>query len=140
MPAHRKRSSELQRPRSRKGAEERNVTKGRQRGQRWYTADPDWSEEIKALWNAAKASGGADFYEQSDIAFLKILLSDLDRARKQRLSGQLLTALYAQLNNFLLTETDRRKARIELEGEPEEVEDPPEVAIMNDYRKALDNK
>jgi|SRR5699024_2685427 len=140
MPSpRRKRESELQRPRSRQGKESqsRKVTKGRQRGQRWYAANPEWPKSIKNIWNAAKSSGGSEFYEQSDIAMLWQLLDDFYRAHQGRLSGQLLQTLYAQLNRYLLTETDRRAAGIELEELPDEEEKPAEVVAIEGYKDAL---
>lgn len=137
MPPRKKRESELQRPRSRKGGGARNVTKGRQRGQRWYKAGDNWSPGIRNIWNAAKASGGAEFYEQSDIAMLWQTLDDFQRAHEGRLSGQLLQTLYTQLNRYLLTETDRRAADIELEALPEEEERPAEVVAIEGYKNAL---
>lgn len=137
MPQRKKRESELQRPRSRKGGGARNVTKGRQRGQRWYKAGDHWDQSIKNIYNAAKASGGSEFYEQSDIAMLWKLLDDFQRAHEGRLSGQLLQTLYSQLNRYLLTETDRRQANIELEALPEEEETPAEVVAIEGYKNAL---
>lgn len=137
MPPRKKRESELQRPRTRKGRNQRNVTKGRQRGQRWYAANPDWDRSVKNIYNAAKVSGGSEFYEQSDIAMLWKLLDDFDRAHQGRLSGQLLQTLYSQLNRYLLTETDRRAANIELEALPEEEEKPAELVAIEDYKNAL---
>lgn len=137
MPPRRKRESELQRPRTRQGRGERNVSKGRANGQRWYAAGDDWSRGVKNIWNAAKSSGGSEFYEQSDIAMLWQVLDDFNRAHEGRLSGQLLQALYTQLNRFLLTETDRRAASIELEALPEEEERPAELVAIDSYKNAL---
>lgn len=137
MPPRKKRESELQRPRSRKGGDSKSPTKGTANGAVWYDPPETWSEEVKNIWAAAEASGGSDFYEQSDVAFLYVILDDLNKARAGRLSGQLLQVLYGQLNNFLLTETDRRKANIELEKMVVSEEVPPEVAQMDEYRNAL---
>ena len=138
MPARKLRESELQRPRSRKGGGAKNASKGVAYGGQWYQPNADWSLEIKQLWNAAKRSGGAAFYEQSDVALLYMILDDLNRARSGgRLSGQLLQTLYSQLNKFLLTEADRRAANIELEAEVEEEDEPAEVVQMREYEKGL---
>lgn len=137
MPPRKKRESELQRPRSRQGRGERQVSKGRQRGQRWYAANPEWDQSVKNIWSAAKSSGSAEFYEQTDIAMLWALLNDFDKAHHGRLSGQLLQTLYSQLNRYLLTETDRRAAGIELEALPEEEERPAELVAIDSYKNAL---
>lgn len=86
-------------------------------------ADPDWHPVARQLYNSMRESGGARFYESSDWAVLYSFCEDLSyfKSQKKR-SAQMLSALNQVLTALLLTEGDRRKAKIELQTEGRETE------------------
>lgn len=98
-----------------------------------------WHPIAKRLWQSLKDSGQADFYEPSDWAFAYSLMDDLSHYKNSdKRSAVALQTIYSSFERLLVTEGDRRRARIELErgGEPEA--DPAKVAIMDEYRRAAE--
>lgn len=141
MPPRRKRESELQRPRSRKGGGAKDASKAFQGEEKfWPEPKAEWDQEVKDIYEAAMISGDEVFYEQSDIAMLRLILDDLSAIRSggQRGSAEKYKALLAALQQMLLTETDRRKANIELQPRQDSEEDKPaHLVVMDDYRSGL---
>lgn len=108
--------------------------------------DPDWHPIAKRMWKGLKTSGQSDFFQNSDWAFAYSLMDDLSMYKKPLLSkdgveyhkrsGQMLQVIMQSLERLLVTEADRRRARIELSA-PEEESTPAAVLVMNDYKKGL---
>lgn len=132
------RSEDLARPRERKGKDQVPVTQGVMRDVKWPRPDPEWHKIARDLYLACKASGQADFYQQSDVALLYSLCDDLSFVKNQgaRRSAEMLKGIYAALTTLLVAEGDRRRVRIELQA-PEEESEPAAVLAIADYKKDL---
>lgn len=100
-----------------------DISRAPAREVRWYHPDPDWDPIATQLYKAARKSGQAVYYQQSDIALLYSLCDDLsDYKRSGRRSAQMAAAVYSALTGLLLSEGDRRRVRIELDTVREEDE------------------
>lgn len=141
------REEELARPRSRNGREDNEVTKGLARATFVPDADPDWHPIAHMLWEGLMESGQSDYYQQSDWAFAYSLMEDLTRYKEPltnretgelyfKRSGQMLQTIYSAMERLLVTEGDRRRARIELQ-QPEPENDPAAVIALAEYREGL---
>lgn len=141
----RKRESELARPRARRGGDEPEVSHGILRPVIWPEPDPAWHEIAKMVWHAAQDSGQADFYQQSDIAYLYNVCEELSTYKtssqwidkesgeiRTKRSGQMFQSIMSAMTSLLLTEGDRRRVRIELQ-KPPEVKPDLKVVAMSDY-------
>lgn len=134
--------ADLARPRKRKGGEHthKEVTKGTRRGVQWPEPSEDWHEIALMLWNGAKNSGQADFYQESDVAILYSLCDDLTYYKNSgKRSGQMLATIYSAMSSLLVTEGDRRRVSIELQEPPSE-ESPAAVLAIASYKDALMKK
>lgn len=131
------RSDDLARPRERKGRDIVPVTKGKARPVTIPDPDEAWHPIAAMLWEGLTTSGQADYYQDSDWAIAYALCDDLSHYKMQgRRSAQMAQVIYSTLSNLLVTEGDRRRARLELSpDEPEQ--DGPEVAVMDEYRRGL---
>ena len=128
--------SELARPRARKGSDQQAVAKGVRREVEWPNAPSHWGQLCTDLYNGAMDSGQADFYQQSDIALMTVVLEELNRYMEPygsrfdengevvylypKRSGQMFQALMSSFQSLLLTEGDRRRVRVELAEQPVE--------------------
>jgi hypothetical protein len=79
--------------------------------------DPEWHPTALMLWEAGLNSGGAEFYENSDMAVLHFTCDAASHWLEQggRRSPELMRVILQSLGSLLFTEGDRRKVRIELE-------------------------
>lgn len=140
-------SSDLSRPRERRGKDEQPVTVGVRRPTEQPAGDPDWHPIARMLWDALARSGQSDFYQDSDWAFAYSLCEDLSRYKEPlvnsageeyfKRSGQMLQTIYSAMERLLVAEGDRRRVRLEL------AEAPPEgpsaaLVVMDTYRAALE--
>jgi len=115
MPVIPRREEELARPRSRKGKDQQPVKRGVMRTAMVPEPDENWHPVATRLYLSALDSGQRDFYQSSDIALLWSLCDDLSDFKKAgRRSAQMAAVIYTALSKLLLTEGDRRIARIEL--------------------------
>lgn len=141
------RSEDLARPRSRKGGDRTEVTKGTMRPVEIPEMDPDWHPIAKMLWQSLEQSGQADFYQQSDWAFAYSICEDLTRYKEPlvnqatgelyfKRSGQMLATIYSAMERLLVTEGDRRRVRIELQP-PEPEGDDATLVVLKSYEEAL---
>lgn len=131
------RSDDLARPRSRKGGDRTEITRGELRPVTVPDPDPDWHPIAIALWESLLTSGQADFYQDSDWAFAFSLMDDLSLYKQStRRSAQMLQVINSSMERLLVTEGDRRRVRIELSA-PVPDEDEATVAVMADYRQGL---
>lgn len=127
----------LARPRERKGSNQQATTKGERRDVLWPPVPSKWGSLARGLYEGARDSGQADFYQQSDVAYLMFVLEETNRymepydtrpdletgemvAVYPKRSGQLFQALHSSMQSLLLTEGERRRARIELMERPVE--------------------
>lgn len=139
-------SDDLARERERKGGSVQPVTKGERRKVVIPRAPADWHPIAKMIWNSMKVSGQEDFYQQSDwayaysicddISFYKKPLTNKDGEEYHKRSPEMLKALNTAMERLLLTEGDRRRARIEL-AEPEPETEPASVHAIDEYKREL---
>lgn len=91
----------------------------------------DWHPIAKRWFKALKDSGQSEFYEPSDWAYAYFLADQMSYYQKSKSrSSMMLTAILSGMTGLLLTEGDRRRARIELvRGSPEEEKSAAVIAI-----------
>jgi len=100
--------------------------------------EPSWGTAAKLMWNACLESPLAKYYEQTDIAYIWVLVGITDRLEKQGFSspGQLMA--WANMTKDLgLTEIQRRAASIEIQRQGPAVVDEAKVARLDEYRRLL---
>jgi hypothetical protein len=140
------RTDDLSRARNANRANRPDVIKGVLRETHIPEPDPDWHPIATRIWNGLVNSGQSDFFQDSDWAFLFSVCEDLSAYKKplitkdgveyHKRSGQMLQTIYSALERLLVTEGDRRRARIELTApEPEGPE--ASVTAINSYRERL---
>lgn len=144
------RESNLARSRERKGSDEQAAKRGQlQPIAIDWQPDPEWSEFVTQCWEAASASGMADFYQDTDYAELWFICQELDRYTAQKVntktgelyykqSPEMVKALLTGLSNLGFTEGDRRRIRIELDA-PEVEQASASVVALQLYQGALNN-
>ncbi|WP_226351346.1 MULTISPECIES: hypothetical protein [unclassified Pseudonocardia] len=82
----------------------------------WHKPDPAWHPRARELYRAARESGQARFYEQSDIAILCYVCDALTRSlRDNRFSGQLFHSVMSAMNDLAMSEGARRRVKLELQ-------------------------
>ena len=98
--------------------------------------DGDWPDVVQNHFRSLGRSGQAEFYQESDWAFARLICELLARGfRAEKMPAMLVTAAIADLARLGVTEGDRRRMRIEIERSEPEI--PPEVAIMDEYRRTV---
>lgn len=134
------RSDDLARPRERNGEARQlgAITTGELRGTTIPHADPEWHDTAKKIYKSARTSGQEDFYQNSDWALLWSLCEDLsDYKKASRRSAQMAQVIYSGFTSLLLSEGDRRRARLELSViKPDEKY--AELFAIDAYRADLD--
>ena len=100
--------------------------------------DPDWDHVTLKWWASLEKSGQSAFYEPSDWAYAYFLADQMSYYQQSpKRSSMMLTAVLNGMTSLLLTEGDRRRARIELErGSKEEKKSASAIAIEQ-YKKQL---
>ncbi|WP_378734947.1 hypothetical protein [Nocardia brasiliensis] len=115
------------------------ITKGAA-GQSSEFPEPDehWHPIARRIWDALSRSGQSTYYEASDWAFAYSLMDDLSAYKStSKRSAQMLQTIYSAFERLLITEGDRRRARLELERDTSDNEEASaQIAIMERYRKA----
>lgn len=136
------RSEDLARPRERNGGERQAtaaITQGEMRETIVPNAPRDWHPIARRVWDAAKTSGQADFYQNSDWAYLYTVCDDLSEYKKAgKRSSMMAQVVYSALSTLLLTEGDRRRARIELMAPTPDTK-PAELYAIEAYRNELED-
>lgn len=131
------READLARPRERKGGEVIPVTRGVMQPVSWPHPPKEWHPIAKRLYDAAKKSGQADFYQQTDVALLFSIMDDLSTFKNsEKRSSMMAQVIYASLGPLLLSEGERRRARIELH-QPEVQTEAASVTAITAYQRAL---
>lgn len=114
------------------------VTKGQARGGTPKAVSSKWCAAVRDLYNGCKASGQADFYEQSDWAVLWITCDLLNKQlQADRPSAQMIQTLMGTLTELMVTEGARRRLRVELGVEEDDGADLAVVSHIDDLRKQL---
>ena len=123
-----------------------SATKGEMRPTIVPRPDPLWHPIARMLWDGLVSSGQSDFYQQSDWAFAYSLCEDLSMYKKPTIakdgteyhkrSGQMLQTIYSAMERLLVTEGDRRRARIELQ-KPVPEGPSASVSAIDDYKQRL---
>ena len=114
----------------------------------------DWHPIARDWYLSLASSGQAVFYEPSDWATARLIAESISRDLKPQfvamsettgkpvyesipMRGASLAAYLKAMTALLVTEGDRRRARIELErGEVDTSAEEAKIARMNDYRRA----
>lgn len=89
------------------------------------------------MWEALRVSGQAVYYEDSDWATAELLMVAIDTFVERPTAG-MLTAIDGFCASLLITEGDRRRARLELKRPSESAEPVGSVPDLDDYRKRLE--
>lgn len=132
------RSEDLSRERDANRGDRAPITHGEAKPVKIPLAGRDWHPIAKRLWDSLKASGQADYYQQSDWAYAFHVMEELSLYKKSaKRSSMMFGALDAALTKLLVTEGDRRRARIELQA-PEEEKPSAAVLALADYRQDLE--
>ncbi len=99
-------------------------------------AEASWHPIAKRWYRALKQSGQSKFYEPSDWMTAKYTAELMSRLLNQgeRPSAQMVASLNSLMASLLVTEGDRRRARLEIER----LDNPPlaSVTTMDAYRRA----
>lgn len=102
--------------------------------------DDHWHPIVKDLYLSLGKSGQVRFFEPSDWAWARFACEMAHRGlEKNVLSGQLMATVLQAFSPLLMTEGERRRARIELERGVEPAV-PASVALMENYRRAAGRK
>lgn len=115
-------------------------------------ADKDWHPIAKRWYTSLKTSGQSELYEPSDWSTAYLIAESMSRDLKPQvvgiteegdvvraeipLKGASLAGYLKAMNALLVTEGDRRRMRLELQG-AEEQGPSAAVTALNDYRDAL---
>lgn len=130
-------SSDLSRSRDANRSDRPDLVKGTRYDVTIPRADPEWHPAALRLYNSLRSSGQKDFYQNSDWAIAWSLCDDLSHFKKSgKRSAQMAATIYSALTSLLVTEGDRRRARLELTDAIED-EKPASVAVMDDYKQGL---
>lgn len=137
IPAKKKRAEE--RTGHRTKAELEVVSNGQMMPVQWPRAPKGWQTTTKRLYDSAKKSGYAHWYQQTDIEQLRFNLEQVDLQLK---SGRPMSAMMLQVVNALLSdlgfsESARRKANIELQHPEDNREEDAQVTHIAEYRDGL---
>lgn len=92
----------------------------------------------KRMWEAIRRSGQAQFYEPSDWAAAELLVMAVD-SFVAKPSAMMLASINSMMATLLVTEGDRRRARLELERTPPE-KPADDVPSLDDYRQRLSGR
>lgn len=89
--------------------------------------DPDWHKVAMMMWHSALASGGAAYFEESDVAVLYFICDQIDylyrvtsKGEPRNRSPEMVKTILAGLGNLLATEGDRRRLHMELQKSPDD--------------------
>ena len=100
----------------------------------WPAADPDWHDGARRIYESLPQSGQSFWYQASDAAYAHFMCGEISHylySNPNRRSSQMLASLLVGLNQMMLTEAERRRARIELEPQGDDQSNP-ELALIVD--------
>lgn len=90
----------------------------------------------KRWYEALRRSGQSQFFEPSDWAYAQDIVCTAIDAYIEKPSAMMLQSLNSAMSSLLVTESDRRRLRVELQRD-EEPEEPAELVAIDEYRKQL---
>jgi hypothetical protein len=98
---------------------------------RWGTPNPDWDDEIKALYKSFKDNEFSEFFYQSDVAVLRILMGQLDAALENaEMTAAGWRTLWDQLDKFGATMKSRAGINYTVTTKTDEESYSPAVYVM----------
>lgn len=96
------------------------------------------SAPSRRFYEALRRSGQAQFYEDSDWSYAAEVICVAMDAYHKRPSAAMLASLTQAIGPLLITEGDRRRARLELERAPAEGEEATsDAADLDEHRRRL---
>lgn len=99
----------------------------------------DWCHTAMLVWDSFANSGQSDFWQESDWSYAYVICEWLNRLELDptaRGSAQNMATILQGMTNLMMTEAERRRARVELERpKPQEV--PRSKAAVTDLRERL---
>lgn len=101
-------------------------------------ADAEWHPVATRWFNSLKTSGQSAFYEDSDWATAYLIAESMSREllTGEPPTGAALAAWLKAMGSLMVTEGDRRRARLEL-VRPSAEEVPADVSQLDEYRARL---
>ena len=101
-------------------------------------ADPAWHPVASRWFQSLRSSGQSAFYEDSDWATAYLIAESMSRELHtgEPPTGAAMSAWLKAMGSLMVTEGDRRRARLELER-PSAEEVPADVDDLADYRARL---
>jgi len=133
------RSSDLSRSRDANRGDRPDLKKGESLEANIPEADPEWGRVATIVWNSLLNSGHRAFFEESDWAYAYWVCVQIDRHDKDpgaRGSAQNMATISQAMTNLMMTEAERRRARIELE-KPKPAEEPVHLSAVRDLKAQL---
>lgn len=101
-------------------------------------AGKDWHPIAKKLWQSLKTSGQAQWFQNSDWAYAYFVMEEVTlHMQAGKHSAMRLTAIDSMLSKLLVTEGDRRRARIELTSPEEDTGPSVGQKAVTDYKSRL---
>ena len=112
---------------------DRPLTSAASGGVRGEPLEGEHSEHAQRFWESLRRSGQSQFYEPSDWAAAELVVVAIDTFVRKP-SAMLLASIQSAMSNLLVTEGDRRRARLELQRVTEEPEEA-DVSELAEYRR-----
>jgi hypothetical protein len=101
-------------------------------------ANPVWHVIARDWYASLIDSGQSQFFEPSDWQAARYVAEIMSRNLKQKkFSSVLFAAVWSAMSDLLTTEAARRRARMEIERNPEAPAQPAGVVAIASYRKAI---
>lgn len=86
---------------------------------------------VKSMYDSLKVSGQAKYFEPSDWQLARITLHLLDQQLKAgRMNSQILTTIFSNFSDLLVSEGARRRMRIEIERVESAAAEPIDMAQL----------
>lgn len=101
-----------------------------------YDLGGEHSDQGHRWWEALRTSGQAQFYETSDWAHAELVVLAIDTFVKKP-TAMMLASINQMSSVLLVTEGDRRRARVELEKAPVPEAESPDVSELAEWRTRL---
>lgn len=101
--------------------------------------DSDWGHTAMLVWDSLQSSGQKVFFQDTDWSYAYLTCTYVDYLAKNpgaRGTAMLLATVQQMMTNLMMTEAERRRARIELETPEPEVE-PTYLAAVRDLKSSM---
>lgn len=131
------RSEDLSRERDANRGDRAPISSGTMKPVTIPNAGRGWHPIAKRLWDSMKSSGQAEYFQDSDWAYAFHVMEELTEYKNAgKRSSMMFAAIDSAMTRMLITEADRRKARIELQA-PEDPTPSASVTAIQDYKRDL---